>query len=710
MQIPERYYKVGGVVLASLLVIILIGGTIAYTKREALLKAAIEKGIRKAKTDYNLDVKIKSARFAGLKTIDFEEISIVPKNRDSLAHIQNFKVGIKLLPLILGDIKLSEVAMSNSWIHLSRKDSISNYDFLFRKKGLDTLKSSRKVNLAELANNLLNQMLYKIPDDMNIRNFEIRLTDDTSKLTLHTSVATIDNGEVNSTILVNGKEATWHVQGNVDPGDKQLDLMLFADGKKVELPYLQHRFGLKLNFDTISTQMKRVKRDGDVFKISGTWAIKNLLINHPRIAGNDIVVPSASIDADMIFGENYVAIDSTSTIHLKNIDAHPFIKYTLGSKKIYELQLHTEEMDAQQLFNAFPQGLFESLEGLKVAGKLQYDLNFYLDTKQPDKVIFDSRLLKNNFKVLSWGKNNLSKINGSFVYTPYERGKPMRDIIIGPQNPNYTPLNQISPYLRNALLTAEDPSFYSHNGFVEESIRKSIATNFKEKAFKRGGSTISMQLVKNVYLNRQKTLARKIEEILIVWIIENNHISSKQRMFEVYLNLIEWGRNIYGIAEAARHYFDKTPSQLDLGESIFLASIVPKPKSGMYFFEGDGTLKSGLRGYFRLIGGIMERRGLAEPDSNIYGFYSVRLRESLRTQMAPIDSLAIDTLYDDEEDTNGGILQQIFGRRKPDTVHVNDIDKLKSVPIKEKTPAELRQERRQERRRDKEARQKTGGN
>ena len=710
MQIPERYYKVGGVVLASLLVIILIGGTIAYTKREALLKAAIEKGIRKAKTDYNLDVKIKSARFAGLKTIDFEEISIVPKNRDSLAHIQNFKVGIKLLPLILGNIKLSEVAMSNSWIHLSRKDSISNYDFLFRKKGLDTLKSSRKVNLAELANNLLNQMLYKIPDDMNIRNFEIRLTDDTSKLTLHTSVATIDNGEVNSTILVNGKEATWHVQGNVDPGDKQLDLMLFADGKKVELPYLQHRFGLKLNFDTISTQMKRVKRDGDVFKISGTWAIKNLLINHPRIAGNDIVVPSASIDADMIFGENYVAIDSTSTIHLKNIDAHPFIKYTLGSKKIYELQLHTEEMDAQQLFNAFPQGLFESLEGLKVAGKLQYDLNFYLDTKQPDKVIFDSRLLKNNFKVLSWGKNNLSKINGSFVYTPYERGKPMRDIIIGPQNPNYTPLNQISPYLRNALLTAEDPSFYSHNGFVEESIRKSIATNFKEKAFKRGGSTISMQLVKNVYLNRQKTLARKIEEILIVWIIENNHISSKQRMFEVYLNLIEWGRNIYGIAEAARHYFDKTPSQLDLGESIFLASIVPKPKSGMYFFEGDGTLKSGLRGYFRLIGGIMERRGLAEPDSNIYGFYSVRLRESLRTQMAPIDSLAIDTLYDDEEDTNGGILQQIFGRRKPDTVHVNDIDKLKSVPIKEKTPAELRQERRQERRRDKEARQKTGGN
>jgi membrane peptidoglycan carboxypeptidase len=113
----------------------------------------------------------------------------------------------------------------------------------------------------------------------------------------------------------------------------------------------------------------------------------------------------------------------------------------------------------------------------------------------------------------------------------------MRNIIIGPENPNFVPIDQISPYLKNALLTAEDPSFYSHNGFVEASIRSSIITNFKAKAFKRGGSTISMQLAKNVYLNRQKTLARKIEEILIVWIMENGKLSSKQRMFENYLNL-----------------------------------------------------------------------------------------------------------------------------------------------------------------------------
>ncbi|HQS53401.1 MAG TPA: biosynthetic peptidoglycan transglycosylase, partial [Daejeonella sp.] len=232
-----------------------------------------------------------------------------------------------------------------------------------------------------------------------------------------------------------------------------------------------------------------------------------------------------------------------------------------------------------------------------------------------------------------------------------------------------------------ALLTAEDPSFYSHNGFVEESIRSSIITNFKAKSFKRGGSTISMQLAKNVYLNRQKTLARKIEEILIVWIMESGKLSTKQRMFETYLNLIEWGRNVYGIGEASRYYFDKHPSELSLGEGIFLASIVPRPKSGLYRFEGDGSLRSGLSSYFNFIGGIMARRGLTAADSTGYGFWDVRLKESLRSGIPLNDSLIVDSLLiDDVSEDKDTFLQEIFGRRKPDTVHVKELNKLKITP------------------------------
>lgn len=704
MQIPQKYYKIALISVISLLILVVVAGTIAYTKREAILRTAIAKGINKAKRDYDLNVKIGSANFTGLSTVSFADITVVPENRDSLANIREFKVGVRLFPLLFGDIKLSEIILNKGQISLVKKDSLSNYDFIFRKKSVDSTEAKSELNLSKLANSLINQMLYKIPNDMDIRDFEIKFKDDSTKLNFYTSSATINDGEVNSTVKVNGNESTWHFQGTVEPDDQQLDLIMFADNKKVELPFLEKKLGLKLNFDTASTQMKGISKRGDILEINGSWGVKNLLVNHRRLSSNDIIVPDASLDADMVIGKNFVSIDSTSTIHLKKVEIHPFIKYTLSPVKTYELRVHTDELDAQELLNSFPQGLFESLEGMQVKGKVKYDLDFYLDSKSPDSLIFNSSLQNIGFKVVKWGKTNLQKINSTFVYTPYEYGKPMRDIIIGPANPNYVPLDQISPNLKNALLTAEDPSFYSHNGFVAESFRNSIITNFKEKAFKRGGSTISMQLVKNVYLSRQKTMARKVEEMLIVWIIENSNLSTKKRMFEVYLNLIEWGRNVYGIGEAAQHYFGKHPSQLDVGEGIFLASIVPRPKSGLYRFEGDGSLRTSLRGYFRLIGGLMARRGLTAPDSSAYGFYSVRLRPDLRSGIPMVDSLTADSLMTVEPEEELTILEKIIGKRRPDTISVKDLNKNKPV-IKDSTvaPADLRRERREQRRQQRDA-------
>jgi hypothetical protein len=405
----------------------------------------------------------------------------------------------------------------------------------------------------------------------------------------------------------------------------------------------------------------------------------------------------------MLIGKNYVALDSSSTVFLKKAAIHPYVKYTLSPNKIYELKLHAPVQDAQEVLSSFPQGLFESLDGMKVSGKISYDLSFYLDSAQPDSVKFYSGLTPHNFKILKWGKTNLQKINGDFVYTPYERGKPMRDILIGPSNPNFTPLSEVSSNFKNAILTSEDPSFFTHKGFVQESIRKSFAVNFKEKKFVRGGSTISMQLVKNVFLSRQKTLARKAEEILIVWLIENNRLVSKNRMLEVYFNIIEMGQNIYGIGEATRYYFGKKPSDLNIGEGIFLANIVPRPKIALYKFRGDGGLKDYLYPYFKYIGNIMARRGLTPGDTSGYGFYNVRLREGLRQYLLP-DTTKIDTnSFDNEDplpavetqDASKNLFDRLFGRSKKDTTSSRQPVKTDSV---QKTRKELRQERREQRR------------
>ena len=131
---------------------------------------------------------------------------------------------------------------------------------------------------------------------------------------------------------------------------------------------------------------------------------------------------------------------------------------------------------------------------------------------------------------------------------------------------------------------------------------------------------ISMQLVKNVFLTRQKTVARKVEEALIVWLLENTRLASKQRMFEVYLNIIEWGpskyrwpsgkRGVYGVKDAALFYYGKRPDELNLPESLYLASIIPKPKYARYSFDAYGDLRRSTRYFFRLIADIMATRGL----------------------------------------------------------------------------------------------------
>jgi hypothetical protein len=706
INIPKKYIKAGAWVLGIFLLLLTITGIIAYNKREALLKKMMAKAISKADKDYGLEVKIAEYGFNGLSTVHMKNVSVVPKDRDTLSTISDMTIGVKLFPLIFGDVKLSKIDLHTGKLNIVFRDTLSNLDFFLKRKKKDDTEKKTKADLSNLAHDLLNQVLYKIPDNMTIKDFLLNVNDnDTAKLTFLTTRATIDDGELNSTILVNDRESTWHVNGIVKPGKKQMDIMLFADNKKVELPYLERKLRAKFSFDTVRTEMKNADYSGNDFKISGSWSIKNLLINHPKIASNDIVIADAKIDADMLIGKNYVALDSTSTVFLKKAAIHPYLKYTISPNKIYEVKLHAPEQDAQEVLSAFPQGLFESLDGMQVKGKIRYDLNFYLDSALPDSVKFTSALTPTNFKILKWGKTDLQKINKDFIYTPYERGKPMRDILIGPANPNYVSLSEVSSNFKNAILTSEDPSFFSHKGFVQESIRKSIAVNFKAKKFVRGGSTISMQLVKNIFLSRQKTLSRKAEEILIVWLIENNNLVSKNRMLEVYFNIIEMGQNIYGIGEATRYYFGKRPSDLNIGEGIFLANIVPRPKIALYKFKDDGGLKDYLYPYFKFIGKIMAGRGLTPVDSNGYGFYNVHLREGLRKYILP-DSTSIDTneLDSDDplpaietQDASKNLFDRLFGRHKKDTtnVHPAKADTTKSRK-------ELRQERREQRKKEKE--------
>src|SRR6195952_1074734 len=207
-RINPKYLRIAGIVAVSLFILFLIGGYIAYTKREALLQDAITKAKLKAKRDYNLNVNIGSAHFSGLSTVSFSDITVVPDQRDSLLSIKKFDISIKIMPLIFGNIKFADVVLDNGHLNLTDIKGVKNFDFLFKKKK-DTTEHKR-ADLSEIANNLIKQVLYKIPDDLDLRNFLVTFKNDSAGIKLLTQTARIKDGKLESTIKVNDTLAIWH--------------------------------------------------------------------------------------------------------------------------------------------------------------------------------------------------------------------------------------------------------------------------------------------------------------------------------------------------------------------------------------------------------------------------------------------------------------------------------------------------------------------
>jgi len=136
--------------------------------------------------------------------------------------------------------------------------------------------------------------------------------------------------------------------------------------------------------------------------------------------------------------------------------------------------------------------------------------------------------------------------------------------------------SQIAPTIKRALIASEDAKFLAHEGFDWESMQTAWEMNRKQGKVVAGGSTISQQLAKNLFLSSKKTPWRKLEEASITLMME--HMMSKRRIFEIYLNVIEWGNGIFGIEAASRHYYKKSARYLTKMEAAKLAAMVPNPR------------------------------------------------------------------------------------------------------------------------------------
>jgi membrane peptidoglycan carboxypeptidase len=171
-----------------------------------------------------------------------------------------------------------------------------------------------------------------------------------------------------------------------------------------------------------------------------------------------------------------------------------------------------------------------------------------------------------------------------WVHSPTEPDRGLLEhVSVGPGTPHWTSSSQIPLFVKAGAIVTEDRGFAQHKGVRWDLIAKALRLDLHKERFVYGGSTITQQLVKNLFLTREKTLSRKLEELVIAWQMERTF--SKDEILTFYLNVIEYGPDIYGLRRAAAFYFGKAPAHLSPSEGAFLMGLKPYPRAGFRQWE-----------------------------------------------------------------------------------------------------------------------------
>ena len=276
----------------------------------------------------------------------------------------------------------------------------------------------------------------------------------------------------------------------------------------------------------------------------------------------------------------------------------------------FDIAADLPEQEMQTLFESIPHALRTELDGLTWSGKLgfHFEASGFLDSISEAQHKF-SLVPSANFSVLKWpAGRNINALNNGFKFSvqdpnaqqPHEIAIPPSIYPVYSQDvavympriqreevhqmyPDWVLFDDLNPWLIQLITTTEDGSFFSHQGFSPLQVKAALEKNISRNGFSRGASTISMQLVKNIFFDRSKTISRKFQEVLYTWLMESIIRIPKKRIMELYFNIIEFGPEIYGVEQAAKYYFGKRSSALSLKESAFLMAIIPNPRRGAVY-------------------------------------------------------------------------------------------------------------------------------
>ncbi len=417
-----------------------------------------------------------------------------------------------------------------------------------------------------------------------------------------------------------GDSLVLDMAGEVDQGPFSIHVMVDAREVEVEAdtPYMPagRVAGMLPVPDLLKLEDARIMAHGtavldrlaSTIVFDGTLGGDGLTIDSDRLALEPLTSVHFRFDGHIgVDGEDRSLSMSAADLNVTGIPIRIEDARIVRMEKGYVIKMtgNLPRTRCQELFSALPFGMRGSLPGFMFDGELGATFELDMDWNQPDDAVMDV-VVDNQCQVVTGGDLKLAKFGHTFTHHVEDKvGE--HDFIMGPGSENWVDLEEIAPHMPHALVTCEDGAFYKHKGISASAIKRAVKKNIEKGYFAYGASTITMQLVKNLFLTRDKTISRKLQEMIITWWIENS--LEKDRIMELYLNVVEYGPALYGIKNASWHFFAKHPIDLDLLECAFLAKMLPNPVARYRYYEKgrSGLDPEWMAVLARVVGKMLDR-------------------------------------------------------------------------------------------------------
>ncbi len=425
----------------------------------------------------------------------------------------------------------------------------------------------------------------------------------------------------------------FHVKGWVDPVLQICDLELNADRFTFDklAPVLKENPHV-IDYEKTSLNTKvHLVLEPTQGALSGNLEISGLNLFHEKVAKQpvrnisiggeveakfDRVKREGALDVKVLSGGvTYLLHSELEQPLAAPDDPDPLArKYTR-----WRAHLQIPEVSCQRMLESIPPDFIPDLNGFRLSGRFAADVKVNVDWADLEATTLEGGVGIRGCKVLESPANlSAKRLSSSFEHQalvgldPVTNEEIWETMVIGPENPAFVPLTEVSPYVVKAFLTTEDSTFYDHKGFITREFRTALIRNLEAGAFRFGASSITMQMIKNVFLRREKTLSRKFQELFLTWYIETQ--LDKDRIMEIYVNAIEYGPGLYGIRPAAEIYFGKHPMDINPVEAAFFSSILPAPTRRFTQFCKDRLSHASENKVARILGYMHERDRLTPEE------------------------------------------------------------------------------------------------